>query len=955
MQVLLAIADPRGREFLEGVLRSRGHQVTSCSSADEALDARRRAGHRLVLVGSRLFAGGGYASLQRMRLGPTERSMFLMAVAEDGGAPECEGLIEAGANDVLVRQFDEPLANSRIAVAEELIRQSDAAEEARRALEARMRQSEALADLGRRALEGLDVPALFDAAARAVARTLDVEFVKIAEATADGAELVLRGGVGWKPGLLGRARMSAAQGSQAGFALRSGEPVVVDDLRKETRFRGATLLKDHGIVSGVSVVIRGPERAYGVLGAHTTKLRAFAPEDVLFLAGVANVMGAAVVHAATDDRLRANEERARAVLDSALDAVIAMDASEAVIAWNERAEEMFGWARVDALGKRMSDLIVPPRERDAHRRGLTRFLTTGEGPMLNRRVELIALRRDGTEFPVEVTVTPIRSADGFAFYAFLRDISERRRAEQALRESERFNRHLVEATPCVAFVVDVAGRRVEYVSERAESVIGWKPAELTALGTSLLERLVHPEDRPKIAALLARWEAAAGGSSRDEILQEEFRARDRSGAYRHLRASTAVFARTPEGRVRQVVGTCEDVTRARREEEERAALEARVRAAQKAESLGILAGGIAHDFNNLLTSVLGNVGLAQIHMRDESPARPYVAQIETAARRAADLTNQMLAYAGKGRLVLERVDLSRLVEEMAALLKTVVSKDVRIVFRPGVDVPAVEADATQLRQVVMNLITNASEACIGRAGEVVITTAALAVGPGEVRGIGSREALPAGTYVAFEVSDSGVGMSADTLARIFDPFFTTKKAGRGLGLAAVLGIVRGHGGAIRVHSEPDHGSTFQVLLPSVPARGPGAPPGESAERGWHGSGTVLLVDDEADVRRAASAMLASLGFDVLEAADGLEAQRLFRAQASRVVLVVLDLTMPRLDGARALARLRAIRPDVKVVVSSGNADDDVAARFSKQDPPAGYLHKPYTIEDMRRTLKAVLA
>ncbi len=386
----------------------------------------------------------------------------------------------------------------------------------------------------------------------------------------------------------------------------------------------------------------------------------------------------------------------------------------------------------------------------------------------------------------------------------------------------------------------------------------------------------------------------------------------------------------------------------------RRALEARVRAAQKAESLGILAGGVAHDFNNLLTSVLGNADLALIALPPDAPARPYVERIRVAGRRAADLTTALLAYAGKGRFALERLDPSRLVVEMTGLLHAVVSKDVRLVTRSTDGVPVVHADPTQLRQVLMNLITNASEACAGKGGDVVVTTSTVSVGPGEVTGSGTEEPLHPGTYARLAVTDPGVGMDSATMARIFDPFFSTKRTGRGLGLAAVLGIVRAHCGAIRVSSAPGEGSTFEVFLPASPPGPPPSPPA-AGDAGWRGSGTLLLVDDEEPVRRTGATLLEALGFRVVEAADGIEAVSAFERQPDRFAAIVLDLTMPRMDGVEALARLREIRPDVRVLVASGYAEHDVRRRFPGYEAPTGFLAKPFAMESLRAALRAVLA
>jgi CheY-like chemotaxis protein len=253
----------------------------------------------------------------------------------------------------------------------------------------------------------------------------------------------------------------------------------------------------------------------------------------------------------------------------------------------------------------------------------------------------------------------------------------------------------------------------------------------------------------------------------------------------------------------------------------------------------------------------------------------------------------------------------------------------------------------------MNLITNASDACLGRPGEIAVTTGLVDLEAGTAVGVGNEEPLPAGRYAFLEVTDTGCGMDADTLARIFDPFFSTKRTGRGLGLAAVLGIVRGHRGAIRVTSDLGHGSSFQVLIPSCDA--PASDEPIAGDDLWRPGGTVLLVDDEEDVRRTAGAMLESLGFEVLEAEDGVDALQAFRRHVDRIDLVLLDLTMPRLDGARTLRRLRAMKPGVRVVVSSGYAADEVRERFARGLPPAGYLHKPYGIDELRTALKSALS
>ncbi|HYC77954.1 MAG TPA: response regulator [Planctomycetota bacterium] len=397
-----------------------------------------------------------------------------------------------------------------------------------------------------------------------------------------------------------------------------------------------------------------------------------------------------------------------------------------------------------------------------------------------------------------------------------------------------------------------------------------------------------------------------------------------------------------------------DVSARKRAEEERAKLEAQVQHAQKLESLGVLAGGIAHDFNNLLVGILGNAGLALKELSPESPARGTVRAIETAAQRAADLTRQMLAYSGKGRFVVQPLDLSALVEEMAHLLKVSISKQATLKYSFSRDLPPVIADATQLRQVVMNLITNASDALGDRPGVISVATGAMDVDRGYLRATYLAEDLPGGRYVFLEVADTGCGMDETVRERIFDPFFSTKFTGRGLGLAAVLGIVRGHRGAIRVYSEVGRGTTFKVLFPASDAAA--RPPVADAERPARSkprSGAVLVADDEPAVREFAARVLSEAGYEVIEAQDGADAVARFREAPARFVAVLLDMTMPKLSGADAFREMRRLRPDVQVILSSGYNEQDATQHFIGKGL-AAFLQKPYRSDALVDLVDAVV-
>jgi PAS domain S-box-containing protein len=382
--------------------------------------------------------------------------------------------------------------------------------------------------------------------------------------------------------------------------------------------------------------------------------------------------------------------------------------------------------------------------------------------------------------------------------------------------------------------------------------------------------------------------------------------------------------------------------------EERRRSEEQLRNAQKLESLGVLAGGIAHDFNNLLVGVLGNAGMAMLELPEDSPARQAIRDIEISAQRAAELTRQMLAYSGRGRVHVEPIDLSQVVEEMSQLLRRVIAKQAQLSLRLRRGLPAVVADITQIRQIVMNLITNASDALGDQPGTITLETSLVDATPAMLASTYLNEALPAGPYICLEVSDTGAGMTRETSTRIFEPFFTTKFTGRGLGLAAVLGIVRGHKGAIDVQSEPGAGTTFRVLLPASARPAEAATPATHAPLG-HGSGLVMLVDDEESVRGLARRVLERGGYSVLEAESGEEALARLETQAGQVRAIVLDLTMPGMSGEATLQEMRRRRISVPVIVSSGYVPEEEGTLAG-----VPFLAKPYKPAELIKAVRTAI-
>jgi signal transduction histidine kinase/CheY-like chemotaxis protein len=384
---------------------------------------------------------------------------------------------------------------------------------------------------------------------------------------------------------------------------------------------------------------------------------------------------------------------------------------------------------------------------------------------------------------------------------------------------------------------------------------------------------------------------------------------------------------------------------------ERERMERKLLETQKLESLGVLAGGVAHDFNNLLTGILGNASLIRMELPDHAPAQEMLGDVEKLAQRAADLCRQMLAFAGKGRFVVERLDLSALVEDSERLLHLSISKNAVLSFDLQKNIPPIQADATQLRQIVMNLVINASEAIGERSGRILVSTGLMTVDRAYLTETYLSPDLPEGDYVFLEVSDNGTGMSAETLSRIFDPFFTTKFTGRGLGLAAVLGIVRGHHGALKVYSEPGRGTTFKLLLPGVDGPAETADAENPAARAV-GKGTVLVVDDEETVRAVASRMLQAQGFQVVTAPEGSKALALFREQEFQMVL--LDLTMPHMSGEETFREIRQLQPNARILLMSGYSEQEATNRFTGKGL-SGFVQKPFTPESLLAKLMEVLA
>ena len=523
---------------------------------------------------------------------------------------------------------------------------------------------------------------------------------------------------------------------------------------------------------------------------------------------------------------------------------------------------------------------------------------------------------------------------------------ERKKVEDRLRDNEERLRLAMAAASQGLYDLNVqTGECI--VSPEYALMLGYDPADFRETNAAWRERL-HPDDREAVYTAYSDYV-----EGRRDQYRIEFRQRTKDGEWKWILSLGSLVARLADGRPLRMLGTHTDITERKLAETDRRKVEAQLQHTQKLESLGVLAGGIAHDFSNLLTGILGYSDLALLELPAGSPARPLISEAVNGARRAAELSKQMLAYSGKGRFVVEPLNLSTLVEDITRLLQISISKKCVMEYDLMKDLPAVEADAAQVQQIIMNLLINASEAIGDRSGVIALGTGVMHCDRAFLAETCLDENLTEGLYVYLEVADSGIGMSKETQSKIFDPFFTTKFTGRGLGLSAVLGIVRGHRGAIHCCSELGKGTTFKVLFPPTALTAKSLPCREAGRTEWHGRGTVLVVDDEESVRGLARQMLEKMGFAIQTAANGREAVEVFRSEGETIRLVLLDMTMPYLDGEQTFREMRRLRRGVRAILSSGYDEQTATCRFAGEGL-AGFIQKPYHFEELKAVVRKAL-
>ncbi len=725
----------------------------------------------------------------------------------------------------------------------------------------------------------------------------------------------------WNSGRAGNAAAEFTDGIRfapgeglVGRVWASGEPLWIPNVQAAPWFLRAGAAKREGIHGAFAFPVPAGSAPALVFEFFSRDERGFDPDlretAALFSRQIGRLIGRENAEAAPS----LNGGVYRTIVEAANEGVWLIDTSGRTCYANRKLAAMLGYTTAELENLTPFDLCFAEDVELARER-------VGQNLAGNtEQFDFRFRRKDGTELLTLACTSPVRNTDGQITGALglFSDVTDRKRAEEAA-----YHLAAIVESSDDAIISKTLDGTIKSWNSGAERLYGYTAEE--AIGKSM--RMLLPPDRPdEESDILDRLQ-------RGETVEHFETVRKRKDGRLIDVATTISPVRDKQGRVTGASSVTRDIS-------ERNQLEIQLRETQKLESLGVLAGGVAHDFNNLLVGIMGNASLALDTVPPENPARTMIEGVVRASERAAMLTSQLLAYSGRGRFVVQPVDLSFLVREIVSLIHTSIPKGVHIEFHLAEDLPRVEADMAQLQQLVMNLVINAAEA-IGdsRAGTVVIRT-----------GVEWSEEESPRQLICLQVQDNGSGMDEETQRRIFDPFFTTKFTGRGLGLAAVLGIVRGHNGTIRVESLPGRGSTFTVLFPVAGTVTGKITPAALPE--LRGTGTILVVDDEEVVRSIARNVLQSYGYEVLLAGDGRQAIECVR-QAPEIKLVLLDLTMPVMSGEEALGHLRQLRPELPVILSSGFDETEAMQRFQDKDL-SGFLQKPYTAERLATRVKAVL-
>lgn len=794
----------------------------------------------------------------------------------------------------------------------------------------RSQLAQLVADIGSACAAGGELDKTLQSCTEALVRHLDAAFARIWTLNEGEAVLELRASAGMYTHRDGpHSRVPVGQ-YKIGLIAEERQPHLTNSVVGDPRVNDQAWAKREGMVAFAGYPLLADDRVVGVMAVFA---RHPLTDFVLrAMASIADVLAIGIERLKTEQSLRSSEARKSAILETALDCVIAMDHEGKIVEFNPAAEKTFGYSRAEVVGQELLRFIIPPSLRERHRKGLAHYLATGEGPVLGKRLELRALRADGTEFPVEIAITRIPTEGPPLFTAYLRDITERKQAEEDLRLRDR----AIQAVSEGILIIDPVqpDAPIIFASPSFEKITGYSAAE--ALGRNC--RFLQGPDSDKNSAVQLEEAIHSGRRCSVEILNY------RKDGTPFWNAMSISPIRNDRGELTHFVVVQADVT-ARRSLEEQA------RQSQKMEAIGSLAGGVAHDFNNLLTVINGYCELIPAQLPDESPVRGLVREIGQAGERAASLTRQLLAFSRKQVLEPKVLNLNAVVTDTARMLKRLIGEDIDLATALNPTVGVVKADPGQIEQVLINLAVNARDA-MHQGGKLTIETANAELDEAYTQAFPD---LRPGSYVMLTLSDTGVGMDEQTKSRIFEPFFTTKGVGQGtgLGLATVFGIVKQSGGHVAVSSEPGHGATFKVYLPRVEEHVSASKSHPDSKVVPQGNETILLVEDEPALLALARRILQNQGYTVLEASRGKEALEIGEQHHGRIHLLVTDVVMPGMSGRQVAECLTAQRPGIKVLFLSGYTDDAVVRHGIFQAETA-FLQKPYSPTTFAQKVRDVL-
>ena len=532
-------------------------------------------------------------------------------------------------------------------------------------------------------------------------------------------------------------------------------------------------------------------------------------------------------------------------------------------------------------------------------------------------------------------------------FGVAQDITERKLSELALKESEERFRAIMALSPDIISIIDEHGVLL-YNSPTAYTIHGYTDEDLAGRNTF---DFFHPDDRENVANLFSKLLEKPS-----ETVSAQYRFRNKDDSYVWMETTACNQLDNPL--IRGIIATSRDISNRKATETEQLEMERKLLYAQKLESLGIMAGGIAHDFNNLLSAIIGNLDFAQRILPIDSSLKKYIENSMEAGHRAADLTKQMLAYSGKAFFELKLMNLNDIVTENAGLFRMVIPKNIAMNVKADDDLPLIMADPGQIQQVVMNLITNAVEAIGTAQGVIILITGQADCDSDCIEKSVLPEKQAPGKYVYVEVTDNGSGMCQDIKNRLFEPFYTTKFMGRGLGMAATQGIIRAHKGLILLASEENQGTSFRILFPvegdtASEHRQNAAKTDLPTIVDMEGQGAILVVDDEECVRSLGVDYVRYLGYDVFEACNGGEAMEVFLQHVNEISVVLLDLTMPVMGGVETFHEMKMIKPDVRIILSSGYSKEAVAEQFPG-DKPDAFIQKPFQMDELQQKIFQVL-